>query len=157
MSKLKYGFTLIEMLVVITIISVLLAISLFGIQGVREASRDAKRKSDLQLTASQLETYKSDCNYYPISLTSGSSLMGSGTPTTCLSTNTYIQSAPSDPVSGKNYVYVPLPSGCASTNNCTGFKYWTSLENGGSASAVCGTAPSGCGTGILCNYCVTNL
>ncbi|MBI3396850.1 type II secretion system protein [Candidatus Woesebacteria bacterium] len=108
MFKLKYGFTLIEMLVVITIISVLLAISLFGIQGVRESSRDAKRKSDLQLIASGLELYKSDCNKYPSSLPVSGPLVGDGSSTTCLSANTYISAVPTDPVTGRSYNYFYL-------------------------------------------------
>ena len=93
--KLKTGFTLIELLVVISIIGILMAISLFGLQGARESSRDARRKSDLEMIRSGLEIYKSDCDIYPATL--GTSLVGSGSPTSCSIANTYISSVPLDP------------------------------------------------------------
>ena len=99
------GFTLIELLVVISIIGVLMAISLFGMQGARESSRDARRKSDLEMIRSGLEIYRSDCNIYPASL--GSSLVGSGSPTSCAVANIYISAVPTDPL-GTNYSYSRL-------------------------------------------------
>ena len=107
MMKKNAGFTLIELLVVISIIGVLLAISLFGLQGARESSRDARRKADLEMIRGGLEIYKSDCNIYPASL--GSSLVGSGSPTSCAAANTYISSVPSDPLSpARVYTYTRL-------------------------------------------------
>ena len=105
----KFGFTLIELLVVISIIGILVALSLFGIQGARESSRDAKRKSDLELLRSGLEMYKSDCGDYPASL--GTSLVGDGTPASCAVTNTYISRIPKDPQDATRvYSYVRLTS-----------------------------------------------
>ncbi len=106
--KLKTGFTLIELLVVISIIGVLMAISLFGFQGARESSRDARRKSDLEMIRSGLEIYKSDCNVYPPSPL-GTSLVGSGTPASCAVANTYISSVPKDPLDPTGvYTYTRL-------------------------------------------------
>jgi type II secretion system protein G len=120
MMKKTAGFTLIELLVVISIIGVLMAISLFGLQGARESSRDARRKSDLEMIRSGLEIYKSDCNVYPASL--GTSLVGSGSPTACAVANTYISAVPSDPLStARKYSYArPTTSTyilCASLEN----------------------------------------
>jgi len=107
-QKLKVGFTLIELLVVISIIGVLMAISLFGFQGARESSRDARRKSDLEMIRSGLEIYKSDCNVYPPSPL-GTSLVGSGTPASCAVANTYISSVPKDPLDPiRVYTYTRL-------------------------------------------------
>lgn len=107
MIKKIAGFTLIELLVVISIIGILMAISLFGMQGARESSRDARRKSDLEMIRSGLEIYKSDCNIYPASL--GSSLVGSGSPTSCAVANTYISSVPKDPLDpARVYTYTRL-------------------------------------------------
>ena len=51
------GFTLIELLVVIAVISVIIAISFFGIQGSFERARDTQRKSDLEQYITALEGY----------------------------------------------------------------------------------------------------
>ena len=139
----KRGFTLIELLVVISIIGILMAISLFGLQGARESSRDARRKSDLELIRSGLEIYKSDCNIYPASL--GSSLVGSGSPTSCAITNTYISSVPVDPLSSaRSYRYARISTAT--------YELCASLEQGGST-VTCGGS-SNCG--ITCNYKITN-
>lgn len=102
------GFTLIELLVVISIIGILVALSFFGIQGAREASRDAKRKSDLELIRSGLEIYKSDCGDYPASL--GTSLVGDGTPASCAVANTYISLIPKDPLDSIRLYYYARPT-----------------------------------------------
>ena len=103
----RRGFTLIELLVVISIIGILIGISLFGLQGARESSRDAKRKSDLEMIRGGLEIYKSDCDIYPAGL--GSSLVGSGSPTSCAVTNIYISAIPLDPLDpARVYIYTRL-------------------------------------------------
>jgi prepilin-type N-terminal cleavage/methylation domain-containing protein len=139
----KKGFTLVELLVVIGIVGVLMAISLFGLQGARESSRDARRKSDLELIRSGLEIYRSDCNIYPPSL--GSSLVGTGSPVSCAAANTYISAVPSDPLSpNRSYLYSRLSS--------TTYEICTALEQGGSA-VTCGGSDN---CGETCNYKVIN-
>ena len=144
MSIVRRGFTLIELLVVISIIGILMAISLFGMQGAHESSRDARRKSNLELIRSGLEIYKSDCNIYPDSL--GSSLMGSGSPTSCAAANTYISAVPKDPLTpSKLYPY--------SRPTTTTYILCASLENPPSPAMDV----TGCGScGTTCNYKVTN-
>jgi len=145
MSTVRKGFTLIELLVVISIIGILMAISLFGLQGARESSRDARRKADLEMIRSGLEIYKSDCNIYPPSPL-GSSLVGSGTPTSCATTNIYISLVPSDPLDpGRLYPY--------SRPITTTYILCASLENPPSPAVDV----TGCGScGQTCNYKVTN-
>ncbi len=140
----KKGFTLIELLVVISIIGILMAISLFGMQGARESSRDARRKADLEMIRSGLEIYKSDCNIYPASL--GSSLVGSGSPTSCSVTNTYISSIPKDPLDPNRLYPYSRPT-------TTTYVLCASLENPPSPAVNV----TGCGScGVICNYKVTN-
>ncbi len=142
-SKLKTGFTLIELLVVISIIGILIGISLFGMQGARESSRDARRKADLEMIRSGLEIYKSDCNIYPASL--GTSLVGSGSPTSCAVSNTYISAVPADPLdSARSYRYARISTAT--------YELCASLEQGGTT-VTCGGS-SACGE--TCNYKVTN-
>lgn len=145
-NKLNTGFTLIELLVVISIIGILVAVSIFGLSGARESSRDARRKSDLELVRSGLELYKADCNAYPASLTFDGvwDLVGTGTPATCAATNTYISNVPTDPIAARLYDYVVVGSG---------YDLYAALEQQGlpnltGAGISCGT-PS-------CNYKISN-
>ncbi len=139
------GFTLIELLVVISIIGVLIGLSIFGLQGAREASRDSKRKADLELIRSGIEIYKSDCNLYPLSLLTGTSLSGDGSTSACAATNVYISQVPQDPTyPGRDYLY---------SSNGTTYEICAALEQGTGA-VTCGGSSS-CG-GVTCNYKVTN-
>lgn len=155
-SSKSFGFTLIELLVVISIIGILIGLSIFGLQSARTASRDSRRKADLELVRSGLEIYKADCNTYPVQTTpqspttglgSGGVLTGNGVSSSaCLSTNTYISQIPQDPSSpNENYLYY---------SNGNIYQICAALEQGGGSSVTCGSSSS-CGT-IACNYKVTN-
>ncbi|MBI4067477.1 type II secretion system protein [Candidatus Gottesmanbacteria bacterium] len=60
------GFTLIEILVAATIISLLSTIGFISYQATGRIARDAKRKADLQQIRSALEVYKSVNRVYPM-------------------------------------------------------------------------------------------
>lgn len=142
------AFTLIEMLIVMGIISVLAAVSLFALEGSRESARDARRRADLETIRSGLELYRSDCGEYPIPsrITPGSTLTGDGT-AGCPAANVYIQSIPGDPVVGRNYAYLSV-SPFRTYRICAG------LESETGAITACSSA--NCGTGVTCSYTVTN-
>src|SRR5512135_3043511 len=107
------AFTLIELLVVIAIIAILVGLSIFGLEGARRSSRDARRKTDLELIRSGLEIYKSDCNGYTLANVAddpltvfGTTLTGSGDPISCAVGNVYISQVPKDPTSpASGYLY----------------------------------------------------
>lgn len=150
------GFTLIELLVVISIIGILIALSVFGLQGARTASRDSKRKADLELIRSGLEIYKSDCAGYPLPSSGqagdpvaviGTSLIGNGSSSGCALANTYISQMPSDPISpNQSYLYY---------SNGTTYELCAALEQSSGLSLVTCGGRSGCGS-ATCNYKVTN-
>lgn len=142
-TKTQKAFTLIELLVVISIIGVLAAVSIFGLSGARESARDSRRKSDLELVKSGLEIYRADCNVYPGSL--GTTLIGTGNPTSCAVANTYISEVPVDPIpASRTYRYATTASG---------YEICASLEQSGLSTVTCGGS-SNCGTS--CNYKVTS-
>ncbi len=144
------AFTLIELLVVIAIIGIIVGLSIFGLQGARAASRDAKRKADLELIRSGLEIYRSDCNNYPTSaqlnLSSPVTLNGNGSTSSCLVSNTYISTTPLDPTSpAARYVY--------SSTGASTYTLCAALEQPPSPAM----SISGCGScTATCNYKVTN-
>ena len=69
MKKLN-GFTLIEILVVATIISLLAAAASVAYSQLSKQSRDARRKTDLEQVRAALEMYRSNNDDYPVNLSS---------------------------------------------------------------------------------------
>lgn len=63
--KNKLGFSLIELLVVISIIGVLTAVLMINFVGARERSRDAKKIQDLTNLKNSLRMYYNDNQAYP--------------------------------------------------------------------------------------------
>jgi prepilin-type N-terminal cleavage/methylation domain-containing protein len=67
----RKAFTLIELLIVVSIISILAVIIVIAIGNAESKSRDTKRKADLQAISSALEAYKSQKGVYPNSAATG--------------------------------------------------------------------------------------
>jgi len=66
MIKRQYGFTLLEMLVVLGIIGLIMGIAVSSFSTAQKKARDSKRKSDLKTIQNALEQYYSVCGYkYP--------------------------------------------------------------------------------------------
>jgi len=65
MKKFRKGFTLIEMLIVITIIALLASLILVGMGGARAKTRDARRIADLHNVMNALELYYAKEGVYP--------------------------------------------------------------------------------------------
>lgn len=122
------GFTLIEILVVTTIIVLLTAITAVTYSTFLKQSRDAKRKADLSQLGAALEMYRSNNDTYPTT-----SLSQLTAPTV------YIQTIPTDP---KNPTYTYYYSATASDYTLGSY-----LESGG---AVCMAGQCG----GSCNYCI---
>ncbi len=65
MSKNNFGFTLVELLVVITIIGLLAAMSVISLSGIRQKARDIMRLADIRQLHTGLEVYKMENSLYP--------------------------------------------------------------------------------------------
>ena len=167
----KFGFTLVELLVVMAIIGILATVILAGFRSSQRRSRDAKRKSDLKQISNALEMFYSDYERYPASTAAGDIMGCPYVPTTPLTStacdwNTdtaaseltdgrtiYFQNLPDDLVDGLNYFYETN-----STNQA--YHLFARLENSedqGCVEADCsGIAGKNCGSGDDCNFAVTS-
>lgn len=147
--KKSEGFTLIELLIVISIIGVLSAFFINSSSINIRRGRDARRKSDLELIRTGIETYRADCNSYPLTgqISPGGTLKGNGATIDCPAANTYITLVPKDPVASDNYVY---------TSNGITYQICSTLEAApaGTSPATCNGSPTSCGG--TCYYPVVN-
>ncbi len=108
MNNNQKGFTLIEMLVVIIIISFLVGIVLTGTLGFQASARDTRRIGDLRNAQNFLELYFNKCGRYP-----GDATCGSSSPTSWsevggladIMKNANITSQFPKGIAGKKYLY----------------------------------------------------
>ena len=97
--KSKKGFTLIEMLIVIAIISILASVFLVGLRGFRAGAYDARRLADLQKVQSYLEIYYTKNRAYPnVSATTASGWIS--LQNELVSADVGVTAIPNDPLSG---------------------------------------------------------
>lgn len=131
----KKGFTLIEILVVATIVALLTAIATVSYSQFGKQSRDARRKIDIEQIRSALEMYRSneDKYYDTVNFNNRCNVIGW--------LGSYISTIPDDPKSSSNYYYRCI----IYKNNYTVAAF---LETGGPNSC------SACKSGVACNYCL---
>ena len=130
-TKKKDGFTLIELIVSVTIIAVLTVVGVISYTGASQKARDGRRIADLEKIRIALELYRQDVGAYPASLS--------------LLETKYIQKVPTGP---KGEIY------SNGYSNSTSFTYslGINVENLGSTNVATKT----CGTISDCNYEVNN-
>lgn len=171
------GFTLVELLVVISILGILATIGLVVFNSAQVRSRDTARKSDLRQIANALELFYTDYGYYPPVSGSGGQIMAC--PFTSLAVNTactwgsgqltdsktvYLKTVPADPSSPKiNYYYRTVS---IETSPRQGFQLYAHLENSEDTKACiggdCGSHSSDlptnvtCGEVAGCNFSITS-
>ncbi len=129
MSKSK-GFTLIELLVTISIIAMLSIIAIVIYSGFTKNARDQKRIADLKFIQSALEEYYADVGSYPlVSASCTDRTFKVGCPLSSSSSKVYMADIPSDPITGKTYSYITLPSGCNNTTTkCMNYCIYADVE-----------------------------
>lgn len=128
----KKGFSLIELIVVVTIIAIVTVVGAVSFGGTNKKARDGRRMADLEKVRVALEMAKQVGNTYPLSL---DLLVAGG----------YLQAVPSDPKAGKIYNY--------SASSLYTYTLDAELEDLGSTN---GSYGADCGAGTVCNYRVTN-
>src|SRR3990167_11406395 len=111
------GFTLVELMIVISIVAVLALIGLVSYQEVLKNGRDSKRTSDLKIVQSALEQFHLDHQQYPYDdeLEFGKALKSRD------GLKTYLNTVPSDPQAGFPYCYRSAWSSSEAnqSNSCT--------------------------------------
>ncbi|MCX6816558.1 MAG: prepilin-type N-terminal cleavage/methylation domain-containing protein [Candidatus Beckwithbacteria bacterium] len=149
----KTGFTLVELLVSITILGILASIGLGVFTSAQIKSRDARRKSNLDQISKALEMYFNDYKEYPDSDTGNISGFTWGTSSFQDTKGTvYMVKLPKDPVSGYTYYYAAIPTAGINTK----FQLYAHLENTQDPSIITPSGSPNCGTGKPCNYGVSS-
>jgi general secretion pathway protein G len=156
----KKGFTLIEIMVVITILGVLVAMVAGSFIASQKKSRDLKRKSDINQISKAMEFYYQDRGRYPS--TNTGSFVGCGpsaTPVECVagsdwtdttSNTIYMAKIPQDPTNQTYYYDTDV--------NGTYYQIYARLENTEDQDVhKNGTTPqtytgTNCGGGNECQY-----
>jgi prepilin-type N-terminal cleavage/methylation domain-containing protein len=165
--KNRKGFTLVELLVVISILGILATIGLVAFSSAQARGRDTQRKSDLKQISTALELYYSDYQVYPASSNDGE-IMGcpsavipkacvwGGSGTTSEFTDgktTYFQHLPKDPSAGIGYYYRVVDPGSDGTGSK--FQIFAYLENSQDPQIITTATSYPCGT-KTCNFALTS-
>ncbi|WKZ25732.1 MAG: prepilin-type N-terminal cleavage/methylation domain-containing protein [bacterium] len=107
-NKTKKGFTLVELLVVVSLIGVLATLVIANMNSARERARDTQRKSDFRNIQTALRLYYNDNGGYPTSSTDnivgcdGNCVWGESWVNDDV---TYMNILPDDPLSNQIYKY----------------------------------------------------
>lgn len=129
------GFTLIEIMIAVSIIAVTFGVIVTTYSAAQRTTRDAKRQADLRNIQGALQQYYADQQYFPqtLNLTNATEIsFGSGA-----AKKTYLKNIPIDPTSGLNYCYV---SNCSSgaVTSCQSYSLFAQLENTPANTLTCG-------------------
>lgn len=128
----QYGFTIVELLIVIVVIAILASITIVAFQGVQQRARDSRRVTDVNSLTKSLELYKTTFGQYPNPTSVNGSWEdsnedgGSGAFMEQLTNSNIINGpAPVDPVNDSThmYRYYRYPAGTSSCDPARGAFY----------------------------------
>jgi len=152
----EFGFTLLELLVVVVILGILASVGLGQFYTAQKRGRDAQRKENLSSLKKALEMYYNDYGQYPLEsdglIKVGESVLDWGDEFSDGKT-IYMKQLPKDPANGLKYFYESDDSGSY-------FKLYSFLEHGedqdigGSYNSTdCDASEE---TTRECNYCLAS-
>lgn len=155
----RRGFTLIELMIAISIVAIISAVGLVTYSRAQILGRDAKRKQDLRSIQVALELFYQKNRRYPCSgnwLSSGSGTdwlkdvpvaADPGCPVTSTSiAPTYINRTPQDPLNTGVYIYRIWTEGWNACTMHQGYMLVTDLENSSDKDTITNTPTDICGT-----------
>ena len=119
------GFTVLEFLIVVAIMSILVGLILVGLNAARENARDQEKIANLQKVALGIEQYHDICREYPAELDpaqSCSNLNGAKLETLIPDLAKYTFNT------GGDYNYIALSNNQADPAICSNFHLWVRLE-----------------------------
>ena len=126
----RKGFTVLELLIVITVILILLAIALAGLNTSRERARDNRRVAHLREIMLVLEQYRDVCGDYPrdLDLTAdyGCRVKDFGGSQLAITLGDFIDQIPTMP-GNSTIEYIPLKTQPLGTK-CVGYHIGVNLE-----------------------------
>jgi len=125
MKRLFRGFTLTELLIVVTLIAIMVLLAMVNWQRQIIRGYDAKRKTDLSKIRQVFEDYYNDKNCYPSK--DDWDTYNCATQTGADVIQKYIKPIPCDPQTNIKYLYLPLPIG--GTQDCSGYHLLAALGN----------------------------
>lgn len=144
MKKIK-GFTLFELLVVISIIGILLGFGAVAFSGAQRKARDARRKEDLDAVQKALEQYYAlESADYPAACYSSGNQIVSGT-------TTIMDAFPTDPKNDATYFYNCILASATDYCYCVALESTEGNCSGNCVANSCDFTQAGDKT----NYCIT--
>jgi len=132
-AKNKFGFTLLEILLVVALIVGLSTLWISNFPGAQKSARDARRREDLDTYKASLELYaNNNSGVYPLFTAAGGSSITSETSSAvpcqqlrvvAAGLQSYLASCPRDPRNTGQHIY-KYKTNSSATNYCL----WTKLE-----------------------------
>lgn len=142
--KIERGFTLIEVLLTISIIAMLITIGVASFRPSQQSARDARRRSDIKQYQLSLENYSTANNSLYPSRTGADGVSAAGV--LCPDLGTFISGCPEDPRNDKDsdFTYLYQSDG-DNTGAATALNWvlWARLERFERFWVVCSDARSG--------------
>ena len=141
----KKAFTLVELLVVMSIIGILAAVGIGSFRTTQMKGRDAQRKSDLKQISNSLDLYYADYGQYP-----SSAQVAWGSEFSDAKGTIYFKTVPSDPLTDNSYSYLYRVSADSQM-----YQLFAQLENTEDRDRITTTYACGAASGN-CNYALTS-
>jgi len=125
-----HGFTLGEIMIVVTIITILVILGLLTYQQQMIRGQDSKRKSDLSTLRVLFEDYYNDHNCYPQKTLWDGYNCETGEGGSFFTPYLQGRPIPCDPVTNERYFYITIPETIpAYESACSGYKLFAALGN----------------------------